>query len=405
MPAVDDKEGLGKALQAVLQHCLKSESTPRLNAMVHSAQSEPGIPILPDEMDRDHMLLNCPNGTLDLRTFQLREPRREDLITKLCRTEYDPEATCPVWENFLAEILPATGDAAEQPGDLEMIRFVQRLLGYGITGDVSEQILPVFWGKGANGKSTLLNALLELLGEDYAIKAPTDLLLAKGEVHPTERADLFGRRLVVCVETEENRRLAEVLVKELTGGDRIRARRMREDFWEFSPTHKVILCTNHKPQVRGTDHALWRRLLLVPFTVTIHRERQDKRLPDKLRAEYPGILAWLVRGCREWQEHGLAVPGAVRVATQNYRDEQDLLGGFLAECCLIHHDHRCRAGELYRRFLGWCETNNEAKGSEVPSQRKVGEALTERGFERYTNNGTWYRGLALRQDDGDEPPG
>jgi putative DNA primase/helicase len=372
---------------------------PRLNAMLESARSEPGIPILPEELNRDGMLLNCDNGTLELQTGKLREHRPQDFITKLCPVAYDPDARCETWLRFLADIFPS-GDGAKDAGDGELIGWLQRFLGYCLTGNVREQILPIFWGKGANGKSTLLNVLLEMLGTDYAIKAPTDLLMVKGDAHPTEKADLFGRRLVVCLETEEGRRLAEAMVKDLTGGDRIRARRMREDFWEFSPTHKVILCTNHKPRIRGTDHAMWRRIRLVPFTVTIPDARQDKQLPDKLRAEYPGILAWLVRGCLDWQRDGLGMSKAVRTATQGYRSEQDLLASFVDEYCFVDVGNpavKCKAGDFYRRFVAWCETSGESKGADIPSQRKVGEALSERGFQRQVSNGTWYHGLGLRQ--------
>jgi putative DNA primase/helicase len=391
---VTQTEDKTAGLQRVIKHCLKSESMERLNAMLESARSEAGIPILPEELNRDGMLLNCGNGTLELRTGKLREHRPEDFITKLCPVAFDPHARCETWLRFLADIFPA-GDAAKDAGDGELIGWLQRFLGYCLTGDVREQILPIFWGKGANGKSTLLNVLLEMLGTDYAIKAPTDLLMVKGDAHPTEKADLFGRRLVVCLETEEGRRLAESLVKDLTGGDRIRARRMREDFWEFSPTHKVILCTNHKPRIRGTDHAMWRRIRLVPFTVTIPDDKQDKQLPDKLRAEYPGILAWLVRGCLDWQRQGLGLPEAIRMATSVYRCNEDLLAAFLAECCEIHHALRCRASDLYGRFRRWCEHGGET----IPSQRTFGEMLTDRGFVRSTSNGTWYHGIGLRQDE------
>ena len=177
-----------------------------------------------------------------------------------------------------------------------MAEYLQRFVGYCLTSIVSEQCLWIFWGSGANGKSTLLNIVLEMLGTDYAMKAPVDFLMRKSGSHPTEKADLFRKRLVACVETGEGKQLDEVLVKELTGGDRIRARRMNEDFWEFTATHKAILCTNHKPVIKGTYNAMWRRLSLIPFTVCIPDDQQDKHLLDKLRRELPGILAWAVRG-------------------------------------------------------------------------------------------------------------
>jgi putative DNA primase/helicase len=248
-----------------LKWALESESARRINAMLDLARSEPGIPILPDQMDSDPWLFNCVNGTLDLRTGKLREHRREDYITKVCPTRYNANAVCKAWLRFLGGVFP---DDEGEP-DTELITFNQRLLGRCLTGDVSEQILPIFWGSGANGKSTLINAILETMGDDYAMKANADLLMtSRGERHPTELAQLFGMRLVVASETHQGRRINETLVKDLTGGEPIRARRMREDFWEFKPTRKVILLTNHKPRVAGTDEGIWRRLRLLPFTTT-----------------------------------------------------------------------------------------------------------------------------------------
>ena len=194
---------------------------------------------------------------------------------------------------------------------------MQRLAGYALTGDTSEHVLPFLYGTGANGKTTLINALMQTLG-DYAQLAAPDLLLAKRGAHPTELADLFGMRFVASASVEDGRRLAESLAKQLTGGDRVKARRMREDFWEFEPTHKIFLAANHKPIVRGTDHGIWRRVKLVPFTVTVPAEEQDKRLAEKLTAEAAGILAWAVRGCLDWQSDGLGEPEEVKAATKEY---------------------------------------------------------------------------------------
>ena len=377
-----------------LSHALKCEAAPRINAMLDLVRSEPGIPVLPAALDRDSMLLNCPNGTLELRTGKLREHRREDLVTKLCPVDYYADAQCPLFLTVLDKIF-ARND--------ELIGYVQRLLGYCLTGDVSEQILAIWWGTGSNGKSTLLNLVLEMLGEDYAIKGAPDLLVAKNTAHPTERADLLGKRLVASIETEESQRLAESLVKDLTGGDRQRARRMREDFWEFTPTHKLILCTNHVPSIRGTDHAIWRRIRLVPFEVTIPDREQDKHLSAKLRSELPGVLAWAVRGCLDWQQNGLGSPEVVLKATENYRSAQDLLGIFLGEHCMVNSELQVRANVFYERFVAWCRNSGELGSADAPSQRKVGEALTEKGFQRRVSNGTWYRGFGLRSEP--EDPG
>jgi putative DNA primase/helicase len=262
-----------------------------------------------------------------------------------------------------------------------------------MVGEVRDHILPVCFGTGNNGKSTILEALMATFGLDYAMKAPPDLLMAKAhDGHPTDRADLFGKRLVVAIETEEGRRLNETLVKELTGGDRIRARRMREDFWEFTPTHTVVMATNHKPVIRGTDRGIWRRIRLIPFLVTVEGERDDKRMPRKLKAERAGILAWCVRGALRWREHGLAEPKTVSDATQKYRGEQDVLGAFLAEHTVRGPRHRVRCGVLYAAYKGWAETNGEW----VKSLTAFGMAMEERGIEKKRSDGMWYLDIGLQ---------
>jgi P4 family phage/plasmid primase-like protien len=361
-----------------------SLSESKLRAMISLAQSEPGIPVLPEEMDASPDLLNVLNGTIDLRAGKLREHRREDLITKLAPVEYDPNAAAPMWAQTLERVLP----------DPEVRAFFKKLCGYALTGDVSEQMLPVLYGTGANGKSTVLNTLLAVLGH-YGMQAAPDLLVAKKGSHPTELADLFGMRLVASIEVEDGSRLAESLVKQLTGGDRVKARRMRQDFWEFEPTHKVLMACNHKPQVRGTDNAIWRRIRLVPFTETIPPAEQDKQLPEKLRAEASGILAWAVEGCLEWRREGLQAPEEVRKATAGYRSEMDVLGTFLRDCCELGAEHNIAVKDLYGAYKFWCEEN----GERPETQRRFGSRLTERGgFERYrggADGGHRWRGVRL----------
>jgi putative DNA primase/helicase len=252
--------------------------------------------------------------------------------------------------------------------------FFKKLCGYAISGDVSEHVLPVLYGTGANGKSTILNALLEAAGE-YGMQAAPDLLIAKRSGHPTEVADLFSMRLVASIEVEDGRRLAEALVKSLTGGDKVRARRMRENFWQFDPTHTAFLCTNHKPEIRGTDAGIWRRIRLIPFTETIAPADQDKKLPEKLRSELPGILRWCVEGCLEWQREGLKAPDEVRKATGAYRAEMDVIGAFLRDECEIGEGHRCTIKDVYERYEEWCEGSGERK----ETKRKFNARLTERG--------------------------
>jgi len=368
----------------------KSEGKGKLEAMAALASSEPGIPILPDLLDRDPWLLNCPNGVLDLRTGEIKPHRREDHITKLCPTPYDPDAECPLWEATLRLFL----DDNER-----LIAYMQRLAGYCLTGVVREHALNVAYGTGANGKSTILGTLLDVIGTDYAIKAPPDLLMARThEAHPTDRADLFGRRLVVVIETAEGRRLNESLVKELTGGDRIRARRMREDFWEFSPTHKLIMATNHKPVVRGTDHGIWRRMALIPFEVTVGPDKADPSMPDRLREEWPGILAWAVRGCAAWQAIGLQPPDEIKQATAAYRELEDVLGEFMEEHCVTGDSaFRVRSSDLYARYRIWTD-----RSGETPiSQKRFSMTVLERGFHLVRNSGSWFVGIGLRPDSGE----
>lgn len=354
--------------------------------MVSLARSEPGIPVRPHELDRDPYLFNAANGTLSLQTGNLLPHRREDLLTKLSPVKLDEVASCPTWEFFLARIM----------GDKEpLIRYLQRAIGYSLSGDVSEQVFAFLYGVGANGKTTLINTVLSLAG-DYGRQAPPELLLAKrGEAHPTERADLVGARFVSCSETEGGRRLAEVLVKSITGGDRQIARRMRENFFEFDATHHVWLSGNHKPTVKGTDLAIWRRIHLVPFNVTIPEEEQDKHLAERLREELPGILRWAVEGCLDWQAEGLAPPEEVTAATAQYRQEMDVLGDFLEERCILDEREATPAAKLYDEYQNWCER----AGEKSAGTRGFGLALGERGFARKKSNGNiWWHGLRLASE-------
>jgi putative DNA primase/helicase len=282
-----------------------SLSESKLKSMISLAQSEPGIPVLPDELDASPDPLNVLNGTIDLRSGKLREHRREDLITRIPPLDYAPDARAPAWETFLERVLPAE----------ELRAFVQRAAGYSATGDTLEQWMFINHGTGANGKSTFQETLSAALG-DYAMRTPTEMLLARRyEGVPNDVARLKGARFVSASETEESRRLAESRIKDLTGQDTITARFMKAEWFDFAPTHKLWLSTNHKPEIRGTDAAIWRRIRLVPWTISIPPAEQDKKLPEKLRAELPGILAWVVQGCLQWRRGGLQAPEEVRQAT------------------------------------------------------------------------------------------
>jgi putative DNA primase/helicase len=367
--------------------------TKGVNAALTLAQ--PDLAITPSELDRDPWLLNCVNGTLNLKTGELQPHTQADYITSLCPTAFNPDAASYSWDRFLESTFA---------GSLPLIEFVQRWCGYCLSGVVTEQRLPVFWGGGANGKSTILNAIQDAVGRDFVTTGARDLLLKKrGDSHPTELADLFGKRLVVCAESDDGRTLAEGQLKQLTGGDRIKARRMKEDFWEFEPTHKTLLVTNHLPRVQGNDHAIWRRLLLVPFNQKFWNPdggetgpdelRQDKQLGEKLRAEREGILAWMVRGCLDWQRRGLCPPPEVMLATNEYRSREDRLQAFIDDCCLVSPMCRIRAGELYDSYRKWCEQNGESAESGTWFGRNVAEQ-----FQKTKSAGTWYLGIGLRAE-------
>ncbi|MGH8480791.1 MAG: DNA primase family protein, partial [Gammaproteobacteria bacterium] len=377
--------------EALAKWAVKSESHERRSKMLASAQAIEDVPVLPKHLDQDPWALNVGNGTIDLRTGALRPHAREDFITLGIDVSYDPEAVCPAWDRFLREVFAGGG---------ETIAFVQRAVGYSLTGTAREHALFILHGTGSNGKSTLLDTIHDLLGA-YAGRVPAELLMARrGEHHPTERATLYGKRFVATAETGDGRRLNEDLVKSLTGGDPIACRRMREDFWEFKPTHKLWIGTNHKPQIKGTDYAIWRRIHLVPFNVTFHRSgtpRQDPMLPERLRSELSGILRWAVEGCLAWQQDGLNPPDAVRGATETYRAEMDVLAGFLEECCVLDRRAEAGASDLYRAYCAWCD----ASGERAESQTSFGGRLTERGLDRRKSLGikVWL-GIGLSSGDG-----
>ncbi|MDG3008533.1 phage/plasmid primase, P4 family [Paludisphaera mucosa] len=370
-------------------HAFATQGRSRIDSMLAMASTELGIPVLPEDMDRDPWLFNCMNGTIDLRTGTLKKHDQADVLTQLCPIEFDPHATCRLWDATLDLFFA---------GDQKLIAYWQRVCGYALVGIIRDHLMPVAYGEGSNGKSTILGTLLEVFGPDYAMKAPSNMLMAKAhDSHPTDRADLFRKRLVVAIETESGRRLDEVMVKELTGGDRIRARRMREDFWEFSPTHTLVMATNHRPTIRGTDHGIWRRLRLVPFSVKVDGEKADTAMAEKLRAEFPGILAWAVRGCLAWQELGLNEPESVSAATAEYRAEQDVIGSFLAEATVQSGNCRTRCNALYAAYREWAE-----KAGEHPVTLKLfGQTMKERGFGQHRSNGKWYLGVGLKEPESD----
>lgn len=348
----DAKKALDKKKEKRLGWVAKSESLSTRNATINLARSEPGMSIDHNDLDRDSWLLNVGNGTLDLRTGDLLDHEPNYLITVAAPVDYDPYAHCPRWLQFLADV---TGS------DAELTEYLHQVCGYLLTGQVSEQALFFLTGDGNNGKSVFTGVLAHMLGS-YATAADTKLLLATGaNSHPTGKASLFGKRYALVQELNKDSAWDESTVKQLTGGDIITARRMGEDFWTFAPTHKFLLCANHKPTVSGQDRGIWRRLHVIPFHVNI--VNPNKNLLDELRdEELPGILSWAVTGCRAWQKAGgLIKPVCVQLASQEYKEEQDVIGRFLLErgsAVELAKDSTPR-NEAFAVYEMWCLDNAE----------------------------------------------
>jgi putative DNA primase/helicase len=410
----------GEEAQALLKHVKASLATSKLKAMVESAQSEECIPVAPEAFDNNPWLLNALNGTLDLTTGALRPHERAALLTRCLPIAYDPDATCPTWLSFLWRIMGGTRREEDtehmSAGALEhrqaadgraqrLIAFLQRAIGYGLTGMTREQCLFVLHGGGSNGKSTFLEALQALLG-DYAQSTPSASLLDKNRHDgiPNDIARLRGARLITAVEIGEGKRLNEELVKRLTGQDTLTGRFLFAEFFDFRAEFKLFIACNHLPTIRGTDHAIWRRIRLIPFTVTIPDDEQDKNLPAKLRAELPGILRWAVQGCLDWQRQGLQPPDVVQAATAGYRSYMDVVGKFLEGRCIVDVNNfsiRTHATKLYQAYRRWCEDEGE---HEPMTQTAFGRRLTDRGIvaEKGKQHQTWRIGVGLHHvpDDG-----
>lgn len=350
-------------------------------AVERLAKSDRRLASTTDQWDSDPWLLNTPKGTVDLRTGRMRHHDQRDYITKT--TAVGPGGECPIWLAFLTRV---TG------GDTALEAFLQRMLGYSLTGDTSAHALFFAHGHGANGKSVCIDTAAGIL-KDYHATTPIEAFtVSTTDRHPTDLARLRGARLVTAVETEEGRRWAESRVKALTGGDRIAARFMRQDFFEFTPQFKLLIAGNHKPGLRSVDEAIRRRFHLVPFAVTIPAAERDLRLSEKLRAEWPGILKWMIAGCLDWQRDGLAPPDAVTAATAAYMEAEDALAAWIDEECSREPRAWTSSGDLFASWKAWADQAGEPVGS----QKKLGQNLEKRGIQSGKNSGNrGYWGIAL----------
>lgn len=367
---------------AFAKHVTHSQKGLAINAAIALARSEPGIPVRPSDLDTDPWLLNVRNGTIDLRTGELRPHDPTDLITRQSPVAYDPDATAPTWDAFLASITLGRADLAG---------YLQRIAGYAASGMATERQAFVLYGAGRNGKGAFCNVLEHVLG-DYSVRTPTETLMARRHDSgiSNDLARLRGARFVRASETEEGRRFNVARVKDLTGNETISARFLFGEFFDFRPEFTLVVTTNHKPIVPANDQALWDRLRLVPFDLRLWDDddpaeertdpgkRVDKRLEEKLRAEAPGILRWIVEGCLAWQREGLHAPECVLGATQEYRDESDRVGAFLEDRCVVQEASRVTAGEIFAAYVEWATAN----GERPMSNQAFGRALAEKGFHQ-----------------------
>ncbi|MFZ5499692.1 MAG: phage/plasmid primase, P4 family [Pseudomonadota bacterium] len=380
-------------IRSVCRQTAVRADNPKVAAKLASASTVSGVERLAradrrhaattDEWDADPWLLNTPGGVVDLKTGRMRPHERADRMTKI--TTATPRGECPQWTAFLSDI---TG------GDVELQFYLQRMVGYCLTGVTSAHALFFLYGTGANGKSVFANVVASILG-DYASTAPMDTFVeTRGDRHPTDLAGLRGARFVTAIETEQGRRWNESKVKAITGGDKISARFMRQDFFEFFPQFKPVVVGNHKPAIRNIDEAMKRRLHLIPFTVTIPPEKRDGHLTEKLLAERDGILAWAVTGCLAWQREGLNPPACVQAATDEYFEAEDAIGQWIEERCLLANTHREGVSELFSDWREWAERAGEYVGS----VKRFSELMATRKFEkcRLTGGARGFAGITLR---------
>jgi putative DNA primase/helicase len=348
----------------------KLQSKRTIDSVDYIARSDRRIAATTDQWDRDPWLLNTPDGVVDLKTGELRKAKPEDYMTK--STAVGPAGECPLWLKFLAKIFNK---------DDELVGYMQRLSGYMLTGSTREQQFGFGYGTGKNGKTVLLGTLSGIMSAYHRELATEALVATHFDRHPTDIAGLVGARLTTANETQRGRKWNESLIKKMTGGDILTARFMRQDFFDFLPEFKLFVAGNYKPEINGVDVAIRRRLHLIPFTVTIPVSERDPDLAEKLKAEWPGILRWMIAGCLEWQKQGLNPPKAVVDASNAYFDEQDTLQAWIDDCCEVDRENPelwDKVGSLYKSWKEWCTKG----GNEAGSSRAFTDALAEAGFQR-----------------------
>ncbi|PFE03793.1 DNA primase [Bacillus sp. AFS023182] len=397
---LDTKKEIERITAKVLRSLYKSEDESemkwarmceRRNIRMNSIKDlMPLVPGEREDFDRHKYLFNVENGIVDLKTGKLQQHDREIGLTKITNIAFDENAKCPTWLAFLDQIFL---------GDKELVNYMQRLIGYSLTGDISEQIMMFLVGGGSNGKSTFINTIKDLLGE-YGKQAKADTFIKKKDTGANnDIARLVGARFVSAIESEEGEKLSESFVKQITGGEPVLARFLRQEYFEFIPEFKVFFTTNHKPVIGGLDEGIWRRVKLIPFNLNLPAHKRDKRLPEKLSLEMPGILNWAIEGCMKWQQGRLKEPKVVAEATGQYKEDMDILAPFLDEVCYIDEPEneaiKIEAKELYNVYDNWCFKS----GERTLGNRSFYRMLETKGFGKMkgSKNRTFLTGITLNE--------
>ncbi len=378
----------------LFKHAIKSESEARLKAMINLVRSE-GVSVKNEDFDKDIILLNCKNGTLNLETGELKGHSKDDLITRRVEFDYKKDAPCPEWRHFLMSIFQ---------GDAQLVDFMQRAVGYSLSGSTKEQCVFILYGIGMNGKSTFLKHIFRILG-DYAINTPSSTLMEKyNDSIPNDVARLKGTRFVTALESGKSRALAEAQIKQLTGDDPISARFLHREYFDFFATFKIFFATNHKPNISGTDKGIWRRIITIPFEKVISPKERDPKLDEKLSAEYEGILSWAVEGFQLWQKQGLGRPDKVVAATNEYQEESDLIGNYIEERCVLGKDLKAQASVILKDIQQWAKDS----GLRYVKRNEFIDYMKKRGFTKEMlsagegkGNMFWF-GIGLKAGDGRE---
>ncbi len=332
----------------LFKHAVKCEAEGRLRAMINLVRSEGEIAVINDQFDSDMFLLNCLNGTLNLQTGELKTHSKSDYITRRVELNYNKDAQCPEWRHFLMTIFQ---------GDVQLIEFMQKAVGYSLSGSIKEQCIFILYGIGMNGKSTFLKHIFRMLG-DYALNTPASTLMEKyNDSIPNDVARLKGMRFVTALESGKSKAMAEAQIKQLTGDDPISARFLHREYFDFFATFKIFFATNHKPNISGTDKGIWRRIITIPFEKVISAKERDPKLDEKLVGEYEGILNWAIEGFRIWQAQGLGRPDKVTAATNEYQEESDLIGNYLDERCVTGPDLKVQSSLILKDAQQWAKDN------------------------------------------------